>query len=173
MIYDDAKELMTALEVNKTDTNFEIALEVINKYGSYKRALQATIGIEFKKKESLLITLLGSEEAESKDANKDEAKRLIVLVMSINDQVFKDSQRMSIQFDELVSKLNLEKMISSEDLAVLNQVRPHCNAKLLIRGISHYPNGAMQISAFIDALKYKPSDLVQIANPLEKLRIRR
>ena len=173
MIYDDAKELMTALEVTHTEGNFEIALEVINKYGTYKRALQATIGIEFKKKEALLIALLGDEDTESKDEHTDEAKRLINLVRAINEQVFKDSQKMQTQFSDLIKVIKLDAMIDSDDLAVLNTVKPYKEAKQLITDINAYQDGNIQLQAFIDALKYTPSDAIQIANTIQGLRIKR
>ena len=49
MSYSEAKSLLNALEIINIDDNFEIALEVISKYGNYKKALQATIGIDLKK----------------------------------------------------------------------------------------------------------------------------
>ena len=173
MIYDDAKELMTALDVMHTEGNFEIALEVINKYGNYKRALQATIGIEFKKKEALLIALLGDEETENADEHTAEARRLIDLVRAINDQVFKDSEKLSRTFDDLIKQIKLDAMLDSKDLAILNTVKPHRDAKLLISNINAYQDGNIQLQAFIDALKYTPSDAVQIGNPIERLRIKR
>jgi len=173
MIYDEAKELMTALEVSETDGNFEIALEVINKYGTYKRALQATIGIEFKKKEALLIALLGDEETESKDEHNSEARRLIDLVREINHKVFQDSEKMSIPFSDLMNKISLKQMISESDLAILSTVKPHREAKLLISEINTYTDGNIQLQAFIDALRFTPSDAIQIANVTERLRIKK
>lgn len=172
MIYDEAKELMTALEVTHTEGNFEISLEVINKYGTYKRALQATIGIEFKKKEALLIALLGDEETEDTDKHTKEAKRLINLAREINHKVFIDHERLVIPFDDLIRQIKLDAMINENDLTILNTVKPHRNAKLLISNINTYQDGNIQLQAFIDALKYQPIDAIQIANPLQNLRIK-
>ncbi|NOQ31766.1 MAG: hypothetical protein GQ570_11650 [Helicobacteraceae bacterium] len=169
-----ARNLMDALEVSDNEDNLELALEVINKYGSYKKALQATIGIEFKKKEALLIALLGSQETNSQDVHSAEAKRLIDLAREINDKVFKDSQRLSIQFNELIDKIKLDAMIKDNDLAILNTVKPHRNAKLLIININAYQDGNIQLQAFIEALENSSDDALQISNDVTKrLRIKK
>ena len=100
---------------------------------------------------------------------ENEAKRLIALVYAINDQVYRDSQTYKIQFNDLIKKIKLEEMIESKDLSVLNQVKPHTNAKRLISEISNYQDGNIQLQAFIEALKYKGSDLLQIAKNLRRL----
>jgi len=43
----------------------------------------------------------------------------------------------------------------------------------LISEINTFQDGNIQLQAFIDALKYAPSDAIQIANPLNKLQIKR
>ena len=173
MSYSDATNLLKSLEIVNIDGNFEIALEVINKYGTYKKALQATIGIEYKKKEELLIALLGDEEEEDLNEHNSEARRLINLVRGINDKVFQDSEKMSKTFSDLMNVIILDAMIDKRDLAILHTVKPHRDAKLLICEINTYADGEIQLQAFIDALKFTPTDAIQIANPLEKLRIKR
>lgn len=104
---------------------------------------------------------------------EEEAKRLISLVYAINQQVFKDSQKYRTQFTDLMNVIILEQMIDSRDLSVLNQVKPHYCAKLLISGISSYQDSNVQLQAFVNALKFVPSDSVQIGNPLSRLKIKR
>ncbi len=173
MIYDDAKYLMDALGVMESDGNFEIALEVINKYGTYKKALQATINIEYKKKEELLIALLGDEEEEDLNEHTKEAKRLINLTREINHKVYIDHERLLIPFDDLMKQIKLGEMISERDLSILSAVKPYRDAKQLVGEINLYADGEIQLQAFIEALKFAPTDLVQIANPLKNLRIKR
>jgi len=107
--------------------------------------------------------------------NRDEieARRLIDLVRGINEKVFMDSEKMSIPFSDLMNKISLKQMISESDLAILNTVKPHREAKLLISEINTYQDGEIQLQAFIDALKFTPSDAVQIASVTERLRIKR
>ncbi len=102
-----------------------------------------------------------------------EARRLISLVRSINHKVFMDSEKMSKTFSDLINVIRLDAMIPERDLAILNTVRPHRNAKLLISEINTYQDGEVQLQAFIDALRYSSEDTVQIANTLNKLRIKR
>ena len=153
MSYSEATTLLNALKISNIEGNFEIALDVINKYGSYKKALQATIKIEFKKEEALLIALLGDEEEENKDEFKSEANRLINLVRVINSKVFEDSQKYSMQFSDLIKVIKLDAMIDAEDLIALELVKPYNDAKSLISEINTYQNSSIQLEAFISALK--------------------
>ncbi len=106
------------------------------------------------------------------DGLEVEARRLIDLVRGINHSIFKDSENMSIPFSDLINQIKLDAMITKTDLAILNAVKPHREAKLLISEINTYQDGNIQLQAFIDALKYSSSDAIQIANPLQKLRIK-
>jgi len=112
-------------------------------------------------------------ESEIDESMKLEARRLIDLVREINHKVFMDSEKMSRTFSDLVNYLTLSEMISESDLAILSTVKPHRNAKVLISEINTFQDGNIQLQAFIDALKYAPSDAIQIANPLNKLQIKR
>lgn len=168
MSYSEATSLMEALEIKDKDTNFEIALEVINKYGSYKKALQATIGIDFKKKEALLIALLGTEENELTESYRDKAEELISNVESIRDKVYEDSARLNIQFSDLVRNIKIAditidgKKISLEDIKILDMINPYRSHKNLIESINCYQDGNVKLKAFIDAIKHsgKGSNLI-------------
>ena len=173
MSYAEANNLLNALEITDIDGNFEIALEVINKYGSYKRAMQASIGIEFKKKAALLIALLGDEEDEKKGEHETEARRLIGLVEAINHKVFEDSQSFGMQFSDLISQIRLDKMLPEKDLAVLNKVKPHCNAQRLISEISTFQDTQVQLRAFIEALGNNRDTLAIESGITNRLRIER
>ena len=112
-------------------------------------------------------------ESEVDESIKIEAKRLINLVRAINDKVFQDSEKYSITFSDLMKQIKLEQMIDKSDLAILNAVKPHREAKLLISEISAYQDGNIQLQAFLDAIKYRPSEAVQIGNTMERLQIKK
>ncbi len=112
-------------------------------------------------------------ESEVDESMKLEARRLIDLAREINHKVFQDSEKMSRPFSDLMNVIILEQMIDEKDLAILSTVKPHRNAKVLIGEINTYADGNIQLQAFIDALKYQPSDAIQIDNPIQNLRIKR
>ena len=139
-----------------------------------KRLLQERVCATFPKPAEILeLTNIVKVERTEVCEYTIEARRLIDLVRAINDQVFKDSEKMSRPFSDLIRVIILEQMISEKDLAIISTVRPHRNAKLLIGEINTYADGEIQLQAFIDALKYQPSDAIQIANPIQNLRIKR
>jgi len=120
-----------------------------------------------------IVKVASQYESEVDEATILEARRLIKLVMSISGQVYRDSQERNTQFSELMKIIKLDAMMPDSDFAILSTVKPHRDAKLLICEINTYQDGNIQLQAFIDALKYAPSDAIQIANPIQNLRIKR
>lgn len=104
------------------------------------------------------------------DPNKEEAKRLIKLVESINAQVYKDSEAMSIPFSDLVDKINFKGMkISEEDLKVFDLVKPYCSRNALVSKINEFENSEKQIKEFINALKYPTNETLAISGGVQKM----
>jgi hypothetical protein len=100
-----------------------------------------------------------------------EAKRLIALAEALNSKIFEDSQRMKIQFSELINKIILSQSISQEDISVFNAVAPYRDAKRLISEINHYQDSKVQLDAFMSALKFGGQNA--LGGVTDKLRINR
>ena len=106
------------------------------------------------------------------DLTEIKAKELIGIVYSMNDTIFQNAKMSGRTFeDELKGTSFLG--LNQKDTDILNNVKPHTNLKALVTNISFYENGTAQLTAFKNAIQHTPSEAVQIANPLKKLRIQR
>jgi len=169
---EQAQQLMDALEVNKNDGNFEIAVDVIKKYGSYRKAMQASIKIEFKKKEAMLIALLGTEDNKQDSADTKEAKRLIHAVESMNTILFTECNKRGLIFEDFILECKFENL-RPETKAILDSVRPHYNHKMLVKNIRQYQTSNDAVNAFKLALKFSHKDENLITNSsINRLRIK-
>ena len=100
------------------------------------------------------------------------AKELIQWCESANSTVFDNATKSGRTFDDELKGTKFTS-ISDNDLYVLNQVKPYSYHKNLIGNIRVYQTSEEAVKAFMDALKYAPLDAIQIANPLNKLQIKR
>jgi len=106
------------------------------------------------------------------DEFEEKAKKLIELTHSMNNAVYQDHISTGKRFEDLLELVTFPEL-SEHDYAVLSNVAPHNNLKALIGNINTYTTTQTQLKAFIDALKFAPSDAIQIANPIQNLRIKR
>lgn len=106
------------------------------------------------------------------DETREKAKELINLVHAMNDSVYQEHIKSGKRFDDLLNAVNFPSL-NKTDEAILSNVAPHYDLKTLIANINHYQTSEEAIKAFIQALKYAPSDAIQIANPTKKLQIKR
>ena len=100
------------------------------------------------------------------------ANELILLVKAMNDSIYQEHIKTGVRFDDLLQAASFPK-VSSEDIAVLNKIRPYYELKSLIAGINQYQTSSDTLNAFKDALKSKSVDLEMIENIKSKLRIKR
>jgi len=109
-----------------------------------------------------------------KEVNENELKanELILLVKAMNDSIYQEHIKTGVRFDDLLQAASFPK-VSSEDIAVLNKIRPYYELKSLIAGINQYQTSSDTLNAFKDALKSKSADLEMIQNIKSKLRIKR
>jgi len=103
--------------------------------------------------------------------NEAKAKELIQWCETANATVFDNAKKSGRTFDDEIKGTKFT-MLSDTDLYVLNQIKPHSSHKLLIGNIRCFQDSQVQLQAFVDALKFAPSDAIQIANPLNKLQIK-
>jgi len=103
------------------------------------------------------------------DETELKAKELIDLVQSMNKSIDKDHIRTGINFDRLLKDVNFPS-VGKEDIAILNQVRPHYDMKTLIAKINHYATAKECIEAFKRAIKlYGNSDQLMIDSYVRKM----
>lgn len=101
------------------------------------------------------------------DQDEIKAKELIELVQGMNGTIYKDHIRTGINFDTLLDDAKFP-TVSDEDIAILNQVRPHFNLKLLIGNINGYDNGSEQLQAFKRAVGQSSKESLAIDNKIIK-----
>ena len=102
------------------------------------------------------------------------AKELIQWCETANATVFDGAKKSGTTFDDEMNHTGFVRLINeSETMAILNAVKPYCDFKQLIGNISCYQDSQVQLQAFIDALKYTPTDAIQIAYVTDRLRIKR
>ena len=106
-----------------------------------------------------------------------QVKKLISLVHSLHDDVYKQSQHQSICFLEALTHLRFT--YKNEDgidttqraILILDLVKPHYNYKKLIEEIHTYADGTAEEIAFKTALENSRKSTNEITNPIEKNKI--
>jgi len=101
-----------------------------------------------------------------------EAKELIRWCETSNATIFDNAKASGRTFDDELKGTKFPN-VSNTDKAIFNAVKTYCDYKQLIGNIRTYQDGNIQLQAFIDALKFTPSDAIQIANVTERLRIKK
>lgn len=81
-----------------------------------------------------------------------EANRLIDLVKAMNNSVYQIHLKTGDRFDDVLDNVKFTST-SDEDISILNQVKPHCNHKLLIVNINSYQTSIEALEAFKSAIK--------------------
>lgn len=121
MSYSQARELMHSIEANDTESNFEVALEVISKYGSCRNAMMQAVKIDYKRRDELLYALLG--ESESQDVSPI-VKELAKKMHSINRQISADAEARGEDYFKLLKAANIREAVDLSDLEVwvLNEI---------------------------------------------------
>jgi len=119
-----------------------------------KRLLQERVFATFPKPAEILsLSNVKKIVTEKVDEVEQKAKELIELVHSMNNQVYADAKRMGTQFEDLL-KLVKFPQVNDDDIAILNQVKPHNDLKQLISNIYTYQTGLEQLKAFKNAVNY-------------------
>lgn len=106
------------------------------------------------------------------DELEEQAKELIQWCETANATIFENAKMSGRTFDDEIKGTKFTSL-SDSDLSVLNAVKPYCNHKQLIGNIRTYQTSREAINAFKSALKYAPTDLLQIGDALDNLRIKR
>jgi len=86
------------------------------------------------------------------DEHEVKAKELIDLVYDMNNEIYQTHIKSGKSFDTLLEAVKFPS-VSDEDIAILNNVRPHFSLKLLISNISAYQTSLEQLQAFKMAIK--------------------
>lgn len=138
---------------------------------SIKRLLQERTFATFPKPaEILALSNVKKVEVIEIDQHEEKAKELISLVYAMNDTIYREHIKTGISFDRLLAAAKFPS-VSDEDIAILNNVKPHYNLKSLIAGISQYANTAEQLQAFKNAITQSKRGLM-IGNEI-KMRLGR
>ena len=98
------------------------------------------------------------------------AKDLIAWCESANETIYLDAKESNRSFEEQLRGTKFPSLNDS-DMAILNQVKPYCEYKRLISEINHYQDSKVQLKAFVDALKYQPTET--LIGSVKNLRIER
>jgi hypothetical protein len=100
------------------------------------------------------------------DEDLIKAKELIKLVEGMNDSVYRDSEHMEVTFDDLLEVVQFP-TVCKDDLAILANVPPHYDVKLLVKNINTYQTSVEQIKAFKVAIN-KPTQTA-LSNDVRKM----
>lgn len=166
-----AQSLIEALEANDSEENLDVAIDVIKKYGSYRKAMQQVLKIEFKKKDALLFALLGTEDEDIDNELTLRAKTLINGVEHINAIMWEEAQKRGLIFEDLVKDWSFTN-ITEDTMAILNQVKPYTDHRQLIINIRRYQTSVEAIKAFKNAIIYKDKNIIALESPIKNLRIK-
>ncbi len=114
------RQLLDALGAGTHDDNVQVAMDVLDRFGSYRNAMLEASKIDFKKKDELLFALL--EEVEL-DYTAD-VKRISALMHTINRTAVVESEKTGNDYYKLLSNIDIKKTfgLSDMDVFVLNAV---------------------------------------------------
>ena len=97
------------------------------------------------------------------DNVEQEAKELIELCEGLNTQIRKDAERMGEDFKKLVYAAKFP-TLDTDNIAVLNRVKPHRDFKELIINIRHYQTAKDALDAFKRAVNHVDNSIGTIEN---------
>jgi len=171
------KALVKGLKLDDNIFNYQAVAEEIEQIQEfqfmdfYKAVMNAdTFGNGIK---AIIQTAEQFKPTDSTQSNIElKAKELIQWCENANSQVFDNANKSGRTFDDELRGTKFTSL-SDNDLYVLNQVKPYSDHKSLIGNIRGYQTSEEALKAFMSALKYTPMDSVQIANPINKLMIKR
>jgi len=86
------------------------------------------------------------------DHTEIKAKELIDLVKGMNESIYRDSEHMEVTFDDLLEVVKFP-TVCKDDVAILSQVKPFNDMKLLIKNINTYQTTMEAIRAFKSAIE--------------------
>jgi len=134
-----------------------------------KRLLQERVFATFPKPAEIL-TLSNVKKVDTPKVDEVEikAKELIKLVHDMNAQIFRDSEHMEVTFDDLLEVVEFP-TVCKNDMAMLEKVKPHYNAKLLVKHINTYRTSVDELQAFKSAIKQHEKGATIIANKVTNL----
>lgn len=116
--------------------------------------------------EILSLTSVTKVEVQEIDQDEIRAKELISACETMNTILGTEAHRANMTFDDYIKNYEFTN-ISQETMAILNNVKPYYDYKLLISKIRHYSTSIDALNAFKNALKYSTHNVIE--NKVQKM----
>jgi hypothetical protein len=148
------KEIMQTLKIEGVFNSGTIADEIQHIPDTSLRAFhKALFGTSHSYLNGMDRIIKVAEQFKPQEVDQDEAKakELIELVKGMNESVYQQHIKSGIRFDDLLNEVSFPK-VSEDDIMVLNKVKPFCELKSLVKGISTFGTSLECLNAFKRAI---------------------